>query len=454
MAFTIDKNGTGYDDGTTGANGTWYFGRWWGPLDGQPYYGWNWDYPPTDLGPHYDQNGNPIDDKDKWPQQSSLELYNKLHPAAAAPPPAPTPPTGQLPPPQTTTPNPPATPAQPGPPKPLPSVVDNLTPQPAAGQTLATIFDKNKDVKPADVGAPPQYTGGADPFKTVHFQGLTPDGQKVGQTITITQNGAVVRQVAGQSAYRMGWVDPSSGYDLSTYRSGKTAATGNPAGGTALPATPPGPNDYGGPQWTPPDRDQIVPGQSSSQATRSMAVVTPPSSADYGGANWTPPDRDQIIPGQSASTGTRSLAVSTPPLATDYGGSRWTPPDRDQIAPQPSAGSRSMAVSTPSTPAPSPSPNDVGGSAWTPPDRDQIVPSQPASGTRSMAVSPPPSPTSYGRSAWTPADREPLNPPPSPAPDNMVVPGPAPTPPPADVVKPGDLASMLFDPNPPGNKVL
>ncbi len=142
---------------------------------------------------------------------------------------------------------------------------------------------------------------------------------------------------------------------------------------------------------------------------------------DYGGSAWTPADRQSVPPPSNTPPAQIDLPPSPPPATpTDYGGSAWTPPDRVLSAPAPSVA------------APPARPTAYGGSAWTPPDRELITP-QPSVGTREPAIAAPPAPAPQ---------------------DNLTAPAPAPTPPPADVVKPGDLASMLFDPNAPTNRVL
>ena len=90
------------------------------------------------------------------------------------------------------------------------------------GYTLEKMEDKASDI----AGAPPAYSKGAPVEK--YFE--TKDKAGRPNTVTVTQSGAVIQQVAGKDPYRIGWVDPSKDFDYGTIKTGKTSPYATGAG--------------------------------------------------------------------------------------------------------------------------------------------------------------------------------------------------------------------------------
>ncbi|MEK7096125.1 MAG: hypothetical protein AAB896_02435, partial [Patescibacteria group bacterium] len=83
----------------------------------------------------------------------------------------------------------------------VPAVVSPTSPEKNPAATTQPQVGSGKN-------SPPVYTGGAD-AKIVDYP-------KPGVTVTTTKTGAVIKQSGDDKPYRMGWVDPSQGYDMKT----------------------------------------------------------------------------------------------------------------------------------------------------------------------------------------------------------------------------------------------
>lgn len=75
------------------------------------------------------------------------------------------------------------------------------------------------------IDAPAFYMGSGQDVvgeKSFHFDTKNAQDQPIGETTTVTKKGAVIQHVLGKTPYRIGWVDPASGYDFSTLKKGDT----------------------------------------------------------------------------------------------------------------------------------------------------------------------------------------------------------------------------------------